>query len=102
MNGTIAANLFLANKESRDIFYQLIVVAPLDLTGTEDESKDSNGKILDYLFQVLLIHRSYYDRGSGTNGQGFSLSLIGQTLIRLDDVVKKTVCSICMYVCLRF
>lgn len=50
VNGTIAANMFLANKESRDLFYQLVVVAPLDLTGAEDESKDSNGKLLDSLF----------------------------------------------------
>lgn len=50
VNGTIAANMFLANKISRDLFYQLVVVAPLDLTGTEDESKDSNGKLLDSLF----------------------------------------------------
>ena len=80
MNGTIAANLFLADKDSRDIFYQLIVVAPLDLAGTESESKDSNGE------------------------QGFSLTLIGQTLIRLDDMVEKTVrtmyVSAYMYVCM--
>ena len=43
LTGTIAANLFLANKESREIFYQLVVASPLHTVDTESEEKDTNG-----------------------------------------------------------
>ena len=43
LTGTIAANLFLANKESREIFYQLVVASPLHTVDIESEEKDTNG-----------------------------------------------------------
>ena len=43
MNGTIAANMFLSNKESREIFYQLVVASLLHIVDIENEDKDLNG-----------------------------------------------------------